>query len=240
MRLDVYLTEILGIETRSKAQNLIKLGRVLINSKVADKAGVDVNAKTVELLSVMEYASMGGYKLAKAADDFGLVFKDLTVADIGASNGGFTSVLLQKDCAKVYAVDVGECAFPPQLRNDSRVAVRDRTNARELKIEVFDGEKVDAAVIDVSFISLKSVLQSVADCVKTGGFIVALIKPQFEVGKKYLSKKGIVTDAKAREKAVNDVLAFAAEIGLNNDSVTTAPVYADKNTEYLVLLRKQT
>lgn len=238
MRLDLYLTEMLGIETRSKAQNLIKLGRVLVNGEVADKAGVDVNNKSVELLSVMEYASMGGYKLAKAANEFGIVFKGLTVADIGASNGGFTSVLLQRDCAKVYAVDVGECALPSEIRNDMRVIVRDRTNARELKIDVFDGESVDAAVIDVSFISLKTVLQSVAYCVKNGGFIVALIKPQFEVGKKYLSKKGIVTDVKAREKAVNDVLAFAEDIGLNSAAITTAPIYADKNTEYLVLLRK--
>lgn len=192
MRLDLYLTEMLGIETRSKAQNLIKLGRVLVNGEVADKAGVDVNNKSVELLSVMEYASMGGYKLAKAANEFGIVFKGLTVADIGASNGGFTSVLLQKDCAKVYAVDVGECALPSEIRNDMRVIVRDRTNARELKIDVFDGKSVDAAVIDVSFISLKTVLQSVAHCVKNGGFIVALIKPQFEVGKKYLSKRALL------------------------------------------------
>lgn len=238
MRLDVYLTEIMGIETRSKSQNLIKLGRVKVNGAIADKAGMEVGNKVVEIVSAMEYASMGGYKLAKAVEAFGLKFDGLTAIDVGASNGGFTSVMLGLGCAKIYALDVGECALPDEIKTDKRVVIKDRTNARDLNIDTIEGVKADAAVIDVSFISLKLILFNIAQVIKENGFIVALIKPQFEVGKQFLSKKGIVTDKKIRQKAIDEIVEYAKKCSLSNEGITEAPIYPDKNIEYLVLLRK--
>lgn len=238
MRLDVYLTEKMGIETRSKSQNLIRLGRVKVNGVIADKAGMEVANKAVEIVSAMEYASMGGYKLAKAVEEFGITFDGLTVIDVGASNGGFTSVMLGLGCGKIYALDVGECALPDEIKKDKRVVIKDRTNARDLNIDTIDGVKADAAVIDVSFISLKLILYNVAQVIKESGFIVALIKPQFEVGKQFLSKKGIVTDCKIRQSAIDEVIEYAAKCCLSIEGITEAPIYPDKNIEYLVLLRK--
>lgn len=237
MRLDVYLVEVLGVPTRSKAQNLIKLGRVTLDGVTASKAGLDVTDKHVAISVQMEYASMGGYKLAKALDEFKLNIADRVCADIGASNGGFTSVLLSRGCAKVYAVDVGDCALPDELISDRRVIVRDRLNARELSAAVL-GEAVDIAVADVSFISLRLILDNIASIVKSGGSVVALIKPQFEVGKKFLSKKGIVIDSKAREKAVAAVINCAELCGLRHIATTTAPEFANKNLEYLTLFNR--
>lgn len=236
MRLDKYLVSELGVETRSKALNLIKMGRVKVNGQVADKAGLEVGNKLVELLSQMEYPSMGAYKLIKALDEFKISVTGAIACDIGASNGGFTAVLLERGVNKVYAVDVGECALPQELITD-KVIVKDKTNARSLTDETL-GEKVDFVTADVSFISLSTILDNVSAVLKIGGQAILLVKPQFEVGAKFLNKKGIVKDAKARENALKNVISVAENNGLKAVTYTTAPIYENKNIEYLLYLKK--
>lgn len=237
MRLDNYLVSELGVETRSKALNLIKMGRVKVNGLVADKAGLEVGSKTVELLKKMEYPSMGAYKLIKALDDFNVSVKGVVACDIGASNGGFSSVLLERGAKKVYAVDVGECALPQELVEDKRVIVKDKTNARTLTAEIL-GEAVDFVTADVSFISLTSILQNISSILRVGGQAILLVKPQFEVGAKFLNKKGIVKDDKARENALKTVIESAELNGFTAISNVTAPIYDNKNIEYLLYLTK--
>lgn len=238
MRLDNYLVSELGVETRSKALNLIKMGRVKVNGLIADKAGLEVGNKSVELLQKMEYPSMGAYKLIKAIDEFNASVKGVVACDIGASNGGFSAVLLERGAEKVYAVDVGECAMPQELVDDSRVVIKDRTNARSLTAETL-GEVVDFVTADVSFISLTSILQNISNILKVGGQAIILVKPQFEVGAKHLNKKGIVKDNKARENALKVVIESAKSYGLTTLSYTTAPIYENKNIEYLLNLTKE-
>lgn len=238
MRLDNYLVSELGVETRSKALNLIKMGRVKVNGLIADKAGLEVGNKSVELLQKMEYPSMGAYKLIKAIDEFNVSVKGVIACDIGASNGGFSAVLLERGVEKVYAVDVGECALPQELVDDSRVVIKDRTNARTLTAETL-GEVVDFVTADVSFISLTSILQNISSILKVGGQAIILVKPQFEVGAKHLNKKGIVKDNKARENALKVVIESAKSYELTTLSYTTAPIYENKNIEYLLNLTKE-
>lgn len=238
MRLDNYLVSELGVETRSKALNLIKMGRVLVNGNVADKAGLEVGNKHVELLQKMEYPSMGAYKLIKALDEFKISLTGLVACDIGASNGGFTAVLLERGVSKVYAVDVGECALPQEMINDNKIVVKDKTNARTLTAETL-GEAVDFVTADVSFISLTTILNNISAVLKIGGQAVLLVKPQFEVGAKYLNKKGLVKDDKARENALKVVIDSARNNGLATIAHTTAPMYENKNIEYLLYLIKQ-
>lgn len=237
MRLDNYLVSELGVETRSKALNLIKMGRVKVNGLVADKAGLEVGSKTVELLKKMEYPSMGAYKLIKALDEFDVSVKGVVACDIGASNGGFSSVLLERGAEKIYAVDVGECALPQELVEDKRVIVKDKTNARTLTAEIL-GEAVDFVTADVSFISLTSILQNISSILRVGGQAILLVKPQFEVGAKFLNKKGIVKDDKARENALKTVIESAESNGFTAISNVTAPIYDNKNIEYLLYLTK--
>lgn len=238
MRLDNYLVSELGVETRSKALNLIKMGRVLVNGNVVNKAGLEVGNKHVELVRKMEYPSMGAYKLIKALDEFKITLKGLVACDIGASNGGFTAVLLERGVSKVYAVDVGECALPQELINDKAVVVKDKTNARTLTADTL-GEAVDFVTADVSFISLTTILNNISAVLKVGGQAILLVKPQFEVGAKYLNKKGLVKDDKARENALKIVIESAENNGLSSIAYTTAPIYENKNIEYLLYLIKQ-
>lgn len=237
MRLDIYLVSELGVETRSKALNLIKMGRVKVNGQVANKAGLDVGNKVVELLSQMEYPSMGAYKLIKALDEFNISVDCAVACDIGASNGGFTAVLLERGASRIYAVDVGECALPQELITD-KVIVKDKTNARTLTADSL-GEEVDFVTADVSFISLTTILENISAVLKSGGQAILLVKPQFEVGAKFLNKKGIVKDIKARENALKNIINLAENSGLGAIAHTIAPIYENKNIEYLLYLKKQ-
>lgn len=238
MRLDLYLSEKYGY-SRTKAANMISDGFVSVNGKTAEK--VSYNVKDSDEVSVereYRFASRGGDKLEKAFIDFRLDVKDKVCVDIGASNGGFTDCLLSHGAAKVYAVDVADCAFDDELRNDRRVVIVDNFNARELSVSSL-GEECDFACIDVSFISVKLVLPAVYSVVCNGGEIVALIKPQFEAGRKNLSKTGLVLSEKVRKTVVDDICAFAATLGAGVDGITTAPKREGKNVEYLVRLKKR-
>ncbi|MDE6758223.1 MAG: TlyA family RNA methyltransferase [Clostridia bacterium] len=237
MRLDIYLSKTLNI-TRAKAQHMIDESFVQVNGKVITKSSLDVNENSnIEILDTFKFSSLGGDKLQKALIDFNYDLNGKICADIGASNGGFTDCMLKNGAAKVYAVDVGECAFDEALKSDQRVIIKDRTNARYMNENTL-GELVDFASIDVSFISLKLILPAVFEILKKGGEIIALIKPQFEAGSKYLSKKGIVTNEKIRQQVCEDIKLFALNLGLKYVSITTAPIKQNKNIEFLIFLCK--
>lgn len=237
MRLDLYISKNKNT-SRSRAANFIALEKVLVNGIVVKKPSYDVtDADRVEI--VEDYgSSLGGIKLSHAKDFFQLDFHERICMDVGASNGGFTEVLLLGGAKKVYAIDVGECALPESLQKDDRVVVLDKTNARFLTQERFN-EPPDFAVIDVSFISLTLILPAVYACIKDGGLIVALIKPQFECEKKDLTKKGILLDEKKRNKVIEKIKCFAYNIGLSVIGVTDCPhPFAEKNREYLIYMKK--
>ncbi|MFI3229374.1 MAG: TlyA family RNA methyltransferase [Bacillota bacterium] len=235
MRLDNYLHFIGLARSRTHAQNLIKQGRVTINGDLCLKSATEITENDkLDLLEGDDFASLGGAKLKKAIDNFQIDVKGYNCIDIGASNGGFTDVLLQSGANKVYAVDVGECALPKEMREDERVIVKERLNARYINFEDI-GLKVDLVVIDVSFISLKLILPSIIQFLNFDSGVVALIKPQFELGKSALSKKGIVQSKKLEQKAVEDIVGFSEGLGLKVVGVTEAPhPFKEKNQEYLV------
>lgn len=236
MRLDLFLVENGLVDTRTRGLNLIKLGGVRVNGKVATKPSLTVdNLDKIEVDDIIKFASLGGLKLYEAITKFSITDFGVCV-DLGASNGGFTDVLLRSGAEKVYAVDVGECALPDTLKNDSRVVVMDRTNAKTVPL---DDESVDFISADLSFISITKVLPEIARLLKSGGRTVILIKPQFEVGKSNLTKTGIVKSEKVALKAVDKVINFACGVGLKKIDVTKIPeLFQNKNTEYLVYLAK--
>lgn len=238
MRLDLYLFNNGLTDSRTHAQNLIKINSVVVNGKVCNKASLDVvEGDIVEIVS--DYgSSLGSLKLEKAFEDFGCNVDGKVCLDIGASNGGFTSVLLKNGAKNVYALDVGECALPKELVEDSRVIVKDNCNARYIDRNTFDLD-IDFVVIDVSFISLRLILPVVAGILDEGKEVVALVKPQFELDKRSLTKSGIVKSVKLQEKALGDIVGFAGEIGFSVLGKSEAPhPFKDKNQEYLVYLKK--
>lgn len=237
MRLDIYISTTQNI-TRAKAKNMIESGFVRVDSKEITKAGFELKDNShVEILQAFRFSSLGGDKLQKAFDDFKYDVKDKICVDIGASNGGFTDCMLQNGAKKVYAVDVGECAFDEALKCNPRVVVKDRINARYITPDDL-GELCDFASIDVSFISLKYILPAVYALLKVGGEVIALIKPQFEAGAKVLSKKGIVLSEKTHIKVCEDIKTFALGLGFDVKGLTSAPIKSDKNKEFLIYLCK--
>ena len=237
MRLDALVASKTGV-SRTKAARFIEEGRVFYRGVCVDKPSKDVpDDAEIELREAQDFASVGGDKLEKALNDFGASVEGAVCADIGASNGGFTDCLLRRGAAKVFAVDVGECALPERLKDDPRVVVKDRLNARFIGVDDI-GEPLDVVTIDVSFISLKLILPPAERLLKHGGRVFALIKPQFEAGKSALSKRGIVTSPKVRQAVVDDVCAFAKDIGFEVVGVTSAPIKKDKNVEYVIGLVK--
>ncbi len=236
-RLDVALVARGLVDTRAKAQSLIMARRVLVNEQFVDKPGTAVHDDDQLRVSSLEHpwVGRGGIKLAHALETFSVDVTGKICADIGASTGGFTDVLLQQGSAKVYAVDVGYGQLDASLRNNPRVVVREKVNARFLQPSDFD-ERIDFVSIDVSFISLKLILPAVAKFLR--GDLVALIKPQFEVGRGEVGKGGIVRDDAKRGAAVESVVDFAKEIGFEVKGVVESPVKgAEGNVEYLMHAR---
>jgi len=234
-RLDVALTERGLVESRSKAQALIMARRVTVNARLVDKPGTAIEAE--DDLRIVEldhpWVGRGGIKLAHALQEFGISVAGKTCLDIGASTGGFTDVMLKSGAARVYAVDVGYGQIDSSLRNDPRVVNRERVNARYLTGDDFD-EPIHFVTIDVSFIPLKLILPPVAGILSAGGELVALIKPQFEVGKADVGKGGIVRDVAKREAAVVAVRATLESLGFIVEGVIESPIKgAEGNVEYL-------
>lgn len=236
MRIDKYIQDKFNLKSRTYAENLIKTGSVLLRGKVVTKASLDVGENDdIEIVNDENYASQGAYKLEKAFDDFSLDVNGKNCADIGCSNGGFTDCLLRHGAKHVLAVDVADCALDAKLLESGKVDFL-KANARELPKIL---EKVDFLCSDVSFISLKYVLQSMFDLLKNGGEAVVLVKPQFELDKSALTKSGIVTDEKLRKRAVESVKSYAISVGFEILDLSISPIrYENKNVEYLLYLKK--
>jgi 23S rRNA (cytidine1920-2'-O)/16S rRNA (cytidine1409-2'-O)-methyltransferase len=214
VRLDLLLVERGLAPSRERAQRLVMAGEVLVDDRVVSKPGTDVAADAALRLRTApsSYVSRGGEKLAGALDAFGIDPAGRVVLDVGASTGGFTDVVLRRGARRVIAVDVGYGQLAWALRQDPRVVVRDRQNARFLTPELLP-EPPDLAVVDVSFISLTLVLPAVARVLVPPAEVVALVKPQFEVGKGQVGKGGVVRDAAQRAEVVARVRAAAEVIG---------------------------
>ena len=237
MRLDVFISTTQNL-TRTKAKQMIESRFVKVDGILVTKAGYELKDNSaVEILDNFKFTSLGGDKLQKAFDDFNYSVSGKICVDIGASNGGFTDCMLKNGAAKVFAVDVGECAFDEKLKNNDRVIIKDKLNARYITSEDL-GELCDFASIDVSFISLKHVLPSVYALLNDGGEVIALIKPQFEAGAKELSKKGLVLYSKTHRRVCEDIKTFAISIGFDFKGLTTAPIKEGKNKEFLIYLCK--
>ena len=209
MRLDRILVDRGLAVTRSRAADLIRLGAVSVEGVTALKPGalLDPGASLVVDAGASPFVSRGGLKLASALDAFRLDPKDLIALEIGASTGGFTEVLLERGAARVFAVDVGRDQLHAKLREDPRVVVLEGTDSRSLNPEIVEAS-VGAIVADVSFISLTKALPEALSLAAPGAWLIALVKPQFEVGRDWVGKGGIVRDAKERERAVAEVRAF--------------------------------
>lgn len=236
MRIDKYIQDKFNLKSRTYAENLIKTGSVLLRGKVVTKSSLDVGENDdIEIVNDENYASQGAYKLEKAFDDFSLDVNGKNCADIGCSNGGFTDCLLRHGAKHVLAVDVADCALDAKLLESGKVDFL-KANARELPKNL---EKADFLCSDVSFISLKYVLQSMFDLLKNGGEAVVLVKPQFELDKSALTKSGIVTDEKLRKRAVESVKSYAISVGFEILDLSISPIrYENKNVEYLLYLKK--
>lgn len=223
-------------ESRERAKALVLSGGVMVDGVKIDNAGAKVhsNAEIVLLKSPLLYVSRGGLKLAGAIEHFNIEVREKIAIDVGASTGGFTDCLLKKGAARVYAVDVGYGQLAWTLRQDPRVVVLERRNIRHLQKEAIP-EQVDLITIDVSFISLEKVIPVVQSWLKTDGALIALIKPQFEVGKDALGKGGIVRDAKQREEVVGRIIDKGIEWGLKKQGVIQSPIKGQKgNVEIFV------
>lgn len=238
-RADVLIFEQGLAASREKAKRIIMEGRALIGTMRIEKPGEQIDEdETITIKeSKIDYVSRGGLKLEKAIEVFDLNLEDVCAMDIGASTGGFTDVMLRNGAKLVYAIDVGYNQLAYKLRIDPRVVVMEKTNIRYLDKSLITNE-IDFISIDVSFISLKLVLPIAKEVIKENGYIVALIKPQFEVGKNLVGKNGIVRDEKARKDVIEDIFNFSIEIGLSPVNLTYSPIKGAKgNVEFLVLLK---
>jgi len=225
------------VSSRERAQSLILAGKVRLGDQPADKPGrmvvEDADVSVAE--DPNPYVSRGGLKLAQALKEFGVNPAGLTAVDIGASTGGFTDCLLQKGASKVFAVDVGYGQLDWKLQSDDRVVMIDRTNARQLSLDEVGGEPLDLAVIDVAFISLKLILPAVFPLLKPGGQWIALVKPQFEVGKDEVENQGVITDLNKHVKVLLELKQFIEASGWCLARVCRSPIKGQKgNQEYLI------
>lgn len=241
-RLDKLLVDRGLVQSRERARALILAGQVIVDDHRADKAGVRF-APDVELRIKGEdipYVSRGGVKLKKALDLFPLDVCGRIAIDVGASTGGFTDCLLQHGAKKVYAVDVGYGQLAWKLREDARVVNLERCNIRELKAEELN-EEPSLAVIDASFISLAKVLPPTLRLLTDDAWVVALIKPQFEVGRGQVGKGGVVRDEQLHQQVIEDIRRLALELNCEVTGVDESPILGPKgNREFLICLRRRT
>ncbi len=238
-RLDKLMLERGLASSLEKSRALIMAGQVVVGDHTVDKAGQQVPSD-IEIRLKGEnipYVSRGGLKLRRALDEFGIDVTGLVAVDVGSSTGGFTDCLLQAGAVKVYAIDVGYGQLAWKLQQDPRVVSMEKTNIRYVTPEQL-GEAPELAVIDASFIALAKVLPATVTLLQPGGRIVALIKPQFEVGKGEVGKGGIVRDPAAHERVIEDVRQTASEMGLTVSGLCESPITgADGNREFLILLQ---
>jgi 23S rRNA (cytidine1920-2'-O)/16S rRNA (cytidine1409-2'-O)-methyltransferase len=236
-RLDIALVERGLVENRSRAKAMILAGDVLVDDVPVTRAGAPVTAaQRVSLKQKPRFVGRGGEKIDHALDRFGVDVAGKVVADLGASTGGFTDAVLQRGAAKVYAVDVGYGQIDLRLREDPRVVVMERTNARYLEALP---DPVDVVVIDVSFISLNLIFPAVGRILAPDGVVVPLIKPQFEAGKQDVGKGGVVRDPRIHRKVLEKVIREARESGFRCDGLTASPLTGPAgNREFLGVFRR--
>ncbi|MEV8426870.1 TlyA family RNA methyltransferase [Streptomyces niveus] len=243
-RLDAELVRRKLARSREHATQLIAAGRVTVGGTTATKPATQVEKSAAVVVAEdggdPGYVSRGGHKLAGALAAFvpqGLRVEGRRALDAGASTGGFTDVLLRAGVRHVVAVDVGYGQLAWSLQSDERVTVKDRTNVRELTLEIIEGEPVDLIVGDLSFIPLGLVLPALARCAAPDADLVLMVKPQFEVGKERLGSGGVVRSPELRAEAVRTVAGKAAELGLGTRGVTASPLPGPAgNVEYFLWL----
>lgn len=227
--------------TREQARRAIMAGIVEVDGARVDKPGRSVAADVEVMVAgpAEPFVSRGGRKLAAALDHFEIDPTGWTCLDVGASTGGFTDCLLERGARKVFAVDVGYGQLDYRLRNDERVVVMERVNARHLEPGSFD-ESFDLATFDLSFISLTKVVPAVVGHVRDGGLLLALVKPQFEAGRAEVGKGGIVRDETVRRQAIESTVERLEQLGLLRRGLFDSPVHGAKgNKEAFALLERE-
>jgi len=236
-RIDLLLVDRGLAESRSTAQKLIMAGLVRVEGQLIHKASQKAEpGMLIEVASGPRFASRGGEKLQAALETFPVTVEDRICADVGASTGGFTDCLLQNGAVRVYTIDVGKGLLHWKLRNDPRVVVIEKTNARYLETLP---ERVHLVTMDVSFISLRKLLPVIAGWLKPGGDVIALIKPQFEAGPARVGRGGVVRDPAVHRDVTLRVLDFAVEQSLGPQGLIRSPLRGPKgNVEFLTWLRK--
>ena len=239
-RLDVLLVQRGLAASRERASALILSGVVLVNGQPAQKAGMPVPEDAAIALKEPDhpYVGRGGIKLAHALEVFGIAVEGREALDIGASTGGFTDVLLKRGAARVVAFDVGHGQLDWGLRNDPRVVVIERANARAIAPSHLPSP-VDVVTIDVSFISLRHIFPRIPPLLRKGADIVALVKPQFEAGRAEVGRKGVIRDPAVQARVVEEASRAAGEVGLLRHAMSESPITGDTgNREFFLHLRE--
>ena len=239
-RLDILLVDKGIFTSRERAKTNIMAGLIFVDGHRVDTAGekVSIDADIVFKGEDIPYVSRGGLKLEKAMRAFGITLENKVCMDIGASTGGFTDCMLQNNAAKVFSVDVGYGQFAWKLRTDPRVVCMERTNIRYVTPEDI-GEKLDFASIDVSFISLRTIMPAVKNLLKDNGQVVALIKPQFEAGKEKVGKKGVVRDKAVHHEVITKIVNYLLSENFTILGLDYSPIKGPEgNREYLVYFSK--
>ena len=232
-RLDVELVRRGLVQSRSQAENYVKLGDVYVNKKVVQKAGTPVSeTDVIELKSAGQYVSRAGLKLASVAEKLHVDFRDMVVLDVGSSTGGFTDYALQHGAKKVFAVDVGTDQLHPSLRSDPRIELHEKTDIRDF----VPSEPIDIVVVDVSFISLRDILPHVARIVPASAQIVAMLKPQFEAGRGQ-TNKGVIKNNAVRRRILADFELWAERYFVIADKRDSEVAGQKGNVERFYLLR---
>jgi 23S rRNA (cytidine1920-2'-O)/16S rRNA (cytidine1409-2'-O)-methyltransferase len=235
IRLDVLLKERNLVESRERAKSMILAGKVLVDQVPVDKVGTRVRSDAKIFLrgEDIPFVSRGGLKLQEVFDKTDWSPNGCICMDVGASTGGFTDCLLQQHATHVYAVDVGYGQLAWKIRQDKRVTVLEKTNIRYLSQEAV-AEKMDLITIDTSFISLKLVVPACMPFLKSDGRILALIKPQFEVGRLEVGKGGVVRDSRLHERVIDNLKTFFLKMGFETQFVLTSPILGPKgNKEFI-------
>jgi 23S rRNA (cytidine1920-2'-O)/16S rRNA (cytidine1409-2'-O)-methyltransferase len=238
-RLDTLLTDRALVDSREKAKRLILAGEVLVDGELRSKPGQTVSVDvSIQIKHPLRYVSRGGLKLEKALQVFDVDVSGKTALDVGASTGGFTDCLLQHGAQYVYAVDVGYGQLAWKLRQDSRVRVIERTNARAIDRTLFN-LPIEICVVDVSFISLRTVLPAVKGCVEAGSDLILLIKPQFEASQRYVNKGGVVRDPQIHLNVIRTLIQFIREMEMSVLGITHSPIRGPAgNIEYLLWINE--
>ena len=240
-RIDLLLVEKNHAETRTKAQAMIMAGQVFVAGKKIKKSGEIIESNSSISIADLhsQWVSRGAFKLIHAIEYFNLQVNNLICLDIGASTGGFTEVLLKNKAKKIYAIDVGTNQIHERLKKQEKIISLEKTNARYLNKKIIP-DTIDLIVCDVSFISLKKVLNSsLCFLNKNGGIIIALIKPQFEANKKEINRGGIVTDSLVHKRICNEIKKwFVDECNMNVIGIVESPIKGSKgNIEFLIAVK---